>query len=211
MASSTTDLTDLDPVFIVAAQRVRLPDDLFAQLTEHVRSECANPDRKPYDEKLVGRISQGEQIHTRDHLPPMLKAWLCLCGRKYVLRMAELNKMDLNTDFRVSFADSWIVLSKAGDYNPLHHHPSSVVGVINVAIPPQVADSDSTDGKLSLVFGQSRVSNLDFLGDRTVQPVEGDMVLFPGWMNHTVYPFAGEGERITYAFNLTVSGLSDKR
>lgn len=211
MPSITADLTDLDALFVVAAQRVKLPDDLFSMLTEHVRSECINPDRKLYDEKLAGRISQGEQIHTRDLLPPLLKAWLCLSGRNYVLRMAELNKVELETDFRVSFADSWIVRSKAGDYNPLHHHPSAVVGVINVAIPPQVADSDSTDGKLSLVFGQNRPSNLDFLGPRTVQPVEGDMVLFPGWMNHAVYPFSGEGERITYAFNLTVTGLANKR
>jgi hypothetical protein len=33
-------------------------------------------------------------------------------------------------------------------------------------------------------------------------PEEGDLVIFPGWMNHSVTEYKGEGERIVLAGNL---------
>jgi hypothetical protein len=33
-------------------------------------------------------------------------------------------------------------------------------------------------------------------------PVPGDMLLFPSWLEHSVAPFEGEGERICIAFNV---------
>jgi predicted 2-oxoglutarate/Fe(II)-dependent dioxygenase YbiX len=40
--------------------------------------------------------------------------------------------------------------------------------------------------------------NIQHLG-YVLQP--GQLVLFPSWLLHHVTPFAGEGERITVAFN----------
>jgi hypothetical protein len=33
-------------------------------------------------------------------------------------------------------------------------------------------------------------------------PTPGDVLLFPSWLEHSVAPFHGEGERICIAFNV---------
>ncbi len=39
-------------------------------------------------------------------------------------------------------------------------------------------------------------------GMARIKPVEGQIVLFPSWLSHSVGPWDGEGERISIAFNL---------
>lgn len=182
-----------------------MPDDLFSSLRANVAAECANPDRVSHSDYLAGRIRQGEQILATRTLDPFIKAYLCMTGRAYVAKMAKLNRVEFDKKIQVDFVDSWIVLSRDGDYNPIHYHAQSLAGVINVTLPDEVRDQNSPDGKLGFVFGQNNIDNLDFLGSRTiVAPSEGDLFLFPSWLQHVVYPFRGEGERITYAFNLKV-------
>jgi hypothetical protein len=36
-----------------------------------------------------------------------------------------------------------------------------------------------------------------------IKPVEGQIVLFPSWLSHSVEPWDGEEERISIALNLT--------
>jgi uncharacterized protein (TIGR02466 family) len=130
-----------------------------------------------------------------------------MLARKYIFRIANLNRTKINPGFQVSFVDSWIVKSKEGDYNPVHVHEASLSGIVYLKVPSQVADPMTTDGKLNFLFGDYRLSNLDFLGMREVVPRVGDMYLFPSWLQHVVYPFRGAEERVSYAFNLGVSGI----
>ena len=37
-----------------------------------------------------------------------------------------------------------------------------------------------------------------------IVPEPGKFVIFPHWLNHTVYPFAGEGERTTISGNVNL-------
>jgi hypothetical protein len=41
-------------------------------------------------------------------------------------------------------------------------------------------------------------------------PQPGKLLLFPSWMQHTVYPFFGEGERRTVAGNLSCFDLTQE-
>ena len=206
-SNKSIDLTGLHPVFVVAPQRVKLPDDICAELMSHVHSQCNNPERSSYALKLAGRIWNGEQIEATTSLPIMIKALLCVLGRKYVSRMATLNGQTVNPDFQVSFIDSWIVKSREGDYNPVHMHAGNLSGIIYLEVPPQVAEPSHKDGKLDFIFGQFKPENLDFLGSREVVPAVGDLYLFPAWLQHVVYPFRGAGERTSYSFNLSVQNV----
>jgi hypothetical protein len=201
-------LDGLDPVFLVAAERVRLPEDIHSKLSAHVREVSETPDRVSYASQLVGQIRQGEQIHATGGLSPLLKAWFCTRGRQYVQRMARINRVRVNPGLQVSFIDSWIVRSLAGDFNPVHSHGGHLSGIVYLEVPPPVADPATMDGKLELVFGQSNDRNLDFLGARTVTPVPGEMLLFPAWLAHAVYPFGGPGVRVSYSFNLLVEAVA---
>jgi uncharacterized protein (TIGR02466 family) len=193
--------------FFVAPLQVRLPAELVAELQAHVDAECNNPARRDGGQYLAGRIRHGEQLGATKTLPPKFKILFCKLGRHYLFQLATANGIQINPQVVVSFGESWIVKSRAGDYNPAHKHSGQLSGIVYTKIPPQVADPTNTDGKLEFLFGQLREENVDFLGSRRVVPAVGDLYLFPAWLTHLVYPFEGEGERISYSFNLVAPNI----
>jgi hypothetical protein len=195
------------PRFVVAPMQVKLQGKLFSDLIHLVDQHINNPERKSYDYRLAGVIRQGEQIDCSAHLPDELKSFLCGLAQHYILRLGEANGLNLKPTARIVFSDCWIVLSRAGDYNPVHKHSAQLSGIAYVKVPPQVADPATMDGKLHFLFGQHQESNLDLLGDRLIIPKEGDLYLFPSWMQHVVYPFQGAGERVSFSFNLLAQNI----
>ena len=59
----------------------------------------------------------------------------------------------------------------------------------------------STDGSIDFING-----NKMFLSDSIYnhQPKAGDVILFPNYLMHTVYPFKSNGERRSFSFNLEI-------
>jgi hypothetical protein len=196
------------PRFVVAPMHVKLEGPVFTDLVNLVEREINNPARKSYAHQLAGVIRHGEQIETSTLLLPRFTSFLCGLAQHYILRLGEANGLALRPTVQAVFRDGWIVLSRAGDYNPVHKHSAQLSGIIYVKVPPQVADPASMDGKLHFLFGQHQESNLDLLGDRLIIPAEGDLYLFPSWMQHVVYPFQGPGERISFAFNLLAQNIA---
>jgi hypothetical protein len=193
--------------FLVAPLHIKLPPDLFGELQRHADAECANPARVPFGDRLAGEVASGEQVRATDSLPAPLKQFLARLGHYYVGRLAAANETRINPHYSVSFVDSWIVLSREGDYNPAHKHGQHLSGIAYLRVPPQVADPRTMDGKLQFLYGTLKEENLDFLGMRRVVPAEGDLYLFPAWLTHLVYPFKGPGDRVSYSFNLRVEGV----
>jgi hypothetical protein len=193
--------------FLVAPLHVRLTPDLVAELQAHVDAECNNPARIHGDRYLAGQIRHGEQVGATQSLPLKLKVLFCKIGRHYLVQLGAANGIDVNPQVQISVGESWIVKSRAGDYNPAHKHTGQLSGIVYTKVPPQVADPSNPDGKLQFLFGQLREDNIDFLGVRQVIPVVGDLYVFPAWLTHLVYPFEGAGERISYSFNLFVRNI----
>jgi hypothetical protein len=196
-----------DALYVTGALRFELAPDVLSDLSAHVHALLADPERKPYDDRLVGHVYGGEQVDATAALPDMLKAVLCLYGRQYVTRLHDLNKLKVPGEFDLSFKDSWVVRSRAGDYNPVHMHFGGLSGIVYVQVPPQVGEPQSQDGKLDFVFGQLNPRAMELLGPRTVTPRTGDLYIFPSWLQHVVYPFRGDGDRISYSFNLEITRM----
>lgn len=98
----------------------------------------------------------------------------------------------------------WAVLYKAGHSQGLHVHPNAnISGVYYVTVPPGVlAQGDA--GKISFYDPRPRatMAQLPFQATRhRIAPVPGDIYIFPAWLEHSVAPFQGEGERLCIAFN----------
>jgi uncharacterized protein (TIGR02466 family) len=110
---------------------------------------------------------------------------------------------ELNGDIKVSFyGGCWANVNREGGYNKIHNHPGAVwSGCYYVSVGKPYAAPD-TNGWIE--FQDPRPGNLHGRNER-IKPEEGLMLLFPGWLNHFVNPFHGEGERISIAFNLDVS------
>ena len=103
---------------------------------------------------------------------------------------------------------AWFVRSFAGDYNPVHMHPDAVISCAGFLKVPDWEEEQELDKKdhyglthgcLSFLFGDlSALSSATYV----VRPKVGDLYLFPGWLQHTVYPFRSKGERRSFSLNI---------
>ena len=113
----------------------------------------------------------------------------------------------LNTgEFNSNVIEGWYVDQKAGEYNPMHSHQDkaelSCVGYL--AIPENLKklwaeDPSTNDGAIQFLYGnidnQTRSSQF-------FRPKVGEFYIFPNCLMHAVYPFKGEGSRISFSMNV---------
>lgn len=93
--------------------------------------------------------------------------------------------------------DAWVNISDKNAYNPLHFHSFDFSGVL------YLQSDQSSGGKIAFKYGHDAPENLFFEGLQFFNPSKGDMVLFPNWQQHIVFPTLDtETERISIAFNV---------
>ena len=107
--------------------------------------------------------------------------------------------------------EAWANVLPTGGYHSLHCHPNAAwSGVYYVTGNPMPAEGEHPfSGKLELIDPRPGASLSYSEGTRLygrflVNPQAGQLVLFPGWLQHQVHPYLGPGERITIAFNALV-------
>ena len=121
---------------------------------------------------------------------------------------------------------TWLNSYYEGDYNPIHYHgviaPIGLSSFTFISTPDCIKpakhggngrmvgnDTDRLDGHTVLEWGYNysganAINNLESAQMSAIYPEEGVTYLFPCWMSHQVYPFQGEGRRITMATNLSI-------
>ncbi len=106
--------------------------------------------------------------------------------------------------------EGWANVLSHGQYHSMHSHPNAAwSGVYYVTGNPGVDADHPFSGKLELFDPRpgaslSYVEHTNLYGRFLVNPVAGQLVLFPGWLQHMVHPYFGPGERITVAVNATL-------
>ena len=92
------------------------------------------------------------------------------------------------------------------EYNPWHTHSGDFSAVIYLKIPDDMEnhfeeekkDHYPASGLIDFKFSEK----LDMRSDTfMVHPKAGMFLVFPSWLNHSVYPFYCEGERRSMSFN----------
>lgn len=126
--------------------------------------------------------------------------------------IAELNGYDMATLKNLHIAvESWFHLTRKGGYFGAHNHPMhSWSGVYCV----KHDDDDKGTGSGELTFLSPNIganAYIDMASARLKPPFNngtqrlrlepGQLVLFPSWLLHEVFPYSGNSTRITVAFN----------
>jgi uncharacterized protein (TIGR02466 family) len=102
-------------------------------------------------------------------------------------------------ELKVSFyGGSWANVLRKGDYNKIHNHPGALWSGCYYVSVGQPEPEPAFNGWIE--FQDPRPGNIHG-GKERIEPAEGMLLLFPGWLNHYVNPFSGSGERISIAFN----------
>lgn len=101
----------------------------------------------------------------------------------------------------------WMNINPPGGFNAPHTHPGAHwSGVYYVAQP---AVETGTSGMIEFLDPRSDLPNWRLLRakafrpKRKIRPQPGDIVIFPSYLVHWVYPNETEEERVTIAFNAT--------
>ena len=106
----------------------------------------------------------------------------------------------------IYLSQSWIVSQYKHEYNPVHTHSGNFSGVIYLKIPDdmenhfieETKDHYPASGLIEFSHGEKQ----DFKSDTLMfKPRVGQMLVFPNWLKHSVYPFYCEGERRSMSFN----------
>ncbi len=106
---------------------------------------------------------------------------------------------------------SWANVLRHGNFNRIHNHPgTSWSGVYYVSVGDEPASE--TDGMIEFVDPRGFANMVATPGrpfDQRVRirPRAGELILFPSFLQHFVYPCESEGTRISIAFNVSMQHL----
>ena len=207
-----------------------LPEQVVTTLNDYLDTLKQNKLRESAADYLVGQIHQGEQLkmdHEDVSLTPFVRIVESLAAA-YLRHFVEQTKSPLRPK-KISMDKLWSVHSYQGDYNPIHDHLTAAQMGISFTtwtmVPEQIMKRDdqqvnlyessgAIDGFINFTYGLNQTADPERLRpsqSRYIMPVPGKLLLFPSWMQHTVYPFIGEGERRTVAGNLNCFDLTKEQ
>lgn len=157
-----------------------------------------------HGKKLAGEVKQEMRFNEKSFAKLKIGETLFPIIRQYV---AGAVNRDIT---KCSFLDCWIVRQKAHEYNPTHWHNGHISGVMWLKIPDNMTESGvkaalkgaKRNGNIGFPYGSRQFASSSYL---EITPVVGDLVLFPHYLMHHVYPFDTEGERRSMAFNVVIN------
>jgi uncharacterized protein (TIGR02466 family) len=127
---------------------------------------------------------------------------------KYILlALEEFKQYPTGTDIKCSMGIPWINVQRAGEFNPLHNHAGELSVVAYIDIPecialenvqPGIETNMPSYGKIDFSYTQENNLTTKY----SHQPKTGELLIFPAWLLHTVYPFKSNVERISISFNV---------
>ena len=107
---------------------------------------------------------------------------------------------------------AWFHITRRGGRFSSHNHPMASWSGVYCVDPGQSDANEPRSGALHFQNphqaagmyadpGNRQLTGNYSLKGRNLSLLAGDLVLFPSWLIHEVFPFHGEGQRITVAFN----------
>lgn len=104
---------------------------------------------------------------------------------------------------------AWMNANPPGGFNAPHTHPGAHWSGVYYVSQPEVDEGNS--GMIEFLDPRTDLPNWRLLGARSfalkkkIRPAPGEMILFPSYLVHWVYPNEADEDRVSVAFNATFS------
>ena len=110
---------------------------------------------------------------------------------------------------------AWANINRRGAYNVVHTHPNHQWAAVYFAKAGKSDVGKPLSGQLEFSdprpgAGLIPVENFGFGNRFRIEPKDGLLVMFPGWLPHFVHPYEGDEERISVAFNVKLQRSRSK-
>tara|TARA_R110002020_G_scaffold48168_5_gene137378 strand:- start:123 stop:893 length:771 start_codon:yes stop_codon:yes gene_type:complete len=200
-----------------------LPMVMVDALNDELDRLRADKDRGSHSHTLVGQIKKGEQLALPRENPVFGKVYTLVeqLAMTYVDSFGKLTSLTGEIPWvGAQCKDLWSVHMFSGDYNPMHDHGSDTEAGMSFVFWTRVPENmrnaevdnlfDSSgylDGCIKFFNGPfAQRGPMQFRPPKVLDivPEPGKFVIFPHWLNHTVYPFTADGERTTISGNVNL-------
>ena len=190
-----------------------LPDDAVNAMLKMSDEILSDKLSESHGQSLAGVIDKEVKVYKSDMEKAGVDQLIESCVKSYVVHCAKQHGyFDETHIFQSMINSAWIVSQYENEYNPAHNHTGcDISGVIYLKTPDTKGrrnieskkGKEDHDGDITFVHSAMGQRNFDILekGIFTITPQVGQMVLFPSYLLHTVYPFIGKEERRCIAFN----------
>lgn len=131
-----------------------------------------------------------------------LKQFVETSCKEYLRNVCNVNGYD-QMPYDPMLVSAWTIRQTAGDYQALHAHEAHISGNIYIDVPDTVAMDNVSDANLE--FKLPTVKNpaqFVFVDTWRFKPQPLQMVIFPSYIAHTVYPWKGSGFRTILAWDV---------
>ena len=213
LSSTTSGLMHLWTTPVLAAKPVAASDDAFLdRLSAHgvdahhrfaqaLAAEEIEVAADDFDD-LNGAFYKWQQDQHDSDEPSELYASLVSSSEFTTLRglIADAAVRYIEAaDVEVGMVDleifAWAAILRAGESHMPHAHPSSLISGVFWSRVPENAGP--------LLLDDPRGPLPPFVHKVPVEPVAGELVMFPSWLQHQVLPRHFEGERVSWSFNIS--------
>jgi uncharacterized protein (TIGR02466 family) len=180
--------------------KLKIPNNLIKKINIEVDKIISNKKifkKRDYSKKLVGQVYQ--EIHlSKNFINKNLKRFINTQVSEFLINTNKKNTK------KIKIKNFWIVRQFKNDYNPVHYHDGNISGVGYLKIPKKINSSKKnikTNGTIDFINGTKSFLNKSIYNHN---PKVGDLILFPNYLMHVVYPFNVEGERRSFSFNIKI-------
>ena len=183
-----------------------VPQDLFLDLFSMVQNAHSKSELNDEgDPKISIRGGQQIQLYPNEFNLDVskLKNYVESIAREYMDNVAIQNPSLDISGVRPVMTSAWTIKQTEGDYQTLHTHESNLSGNIYIEVPEFDSNSKDHDGNVEFRFPVTRnPAHFIFADNWRYAPIERTMVVFPGNIPHTVYPWKGRGNRTILAWDV---------
>ena len=125
---------------------------------------------------------------------------------------SQINQVINNMNWDISnqavkISSMWSIINIGGASNARHHHGNSTISAAYyVKAPKNCGEIVFYDPRPAPVFSHPRANKPNSLNAmvNSINPVEGGLILFPSYLDHSVNPNLSNEERIVVSFNINL-------
>ena len=161
----------------------------------------SNSKRIDYSSKLASQIKNEVKI-SNQFIKKNLEKEIKILTRKF------LAKEKIGNVKKINILNLWVVRQFKGEYNPIHYHEGDLSGVGYLKLPKNMTNNklvrnkkSKTNGTIDFINGQKAFLSKSIYN---LIPKVNDLLIFPNYLMHSVYPFNVEGERRSFSFNAKI-------
>jgi uncharacterized protein (TIGR02466 family) len=146
---------------------------------------------------------QSSGLTMDDRVPPTLTKLMGI-----LVKQCQTCSKEFGFERNLDISNFWININKKNHYNKMHIHPSSILsGCYYAATPPQsggiVFHNRPETSYILAELIRVGAKNTNFTTTaQACEPKAGGVLVFPGWLQHSVEENRSEEDRISIAFNL---------